>query len=75
MDERHVRVGRGWVHLRRPNGERDWHISWEPPHEDFPAVTYSPGDTGVPDDFPETEDADELLAWARERWGERLGTK
>jgi len=48
-------------------------VSWLPdepyPDGEFSGRTYTPGDPDLPNDFPSSNDPDEVLAWAVARWG------
>jgi hypothetical protein len=61
-----VRLRRGWLALFQREGD-GWWLAWTP--DGGPSRTYSPGETNLPSDYPGAEDPEQLLAWARHRFG------
>jgi len=65
-DKHRERLSNGWVEAwRRDDGT--WGVSWDP--DEGIGNTYTP--TGArPHGFPTEYDAQALLAWARQHWGQ-----
>ena len=55
-------------------GEDDnWRVTWRPErgHKDYPGHTFSPKDRDLPHDYPRTQNPDDLMAWAVNRFRSR----
>ncbi len=67
---RRERLSHGWLDLQRDDNGK-WSIRWAPDegHPDHPGHTYKAGDEQLPDDYPESDDPDALIAWGKKRFG------
>jgi hypothetical protein len=62
-EARSHQVTDGWIRLWQGAGR-----------EGYPGHTFSPGDADLPNDWPYTNDPDDLMRWAIARFS-RLGTE
>ena len=74
-EARSHQVTDGWIRLWQ-GADRVWRVTWEPyaGREGYPGHTFSPGDADLPNDWPYTNDPDDLMRWAIARFS-RLGTE
>lgn len=72
VEEHRERVANGWFTVWK-HEDGLFRVSWEPDEgsEDHPGHTYSPGDSDLPADLPDSNDPGELTVWARTRWGSK----
>jgi hypothetical protein len=65
-------AGAGWIRVSRGDPDKVWRITWLPRHDRddlLPAETFSPADPdNLPDDWPKTNDPDDLMRWAVNRY-------
>lgn len=70
-DLRREQVATGWIEVWKQRGHDGVFVTWLPykGQPGYPGHTYPPGDSTR----PATNDPDELLSWARGRWGKGRG--
>ena len=65
-------AGAGWIRVSRGDQDKVWRVTWLPRHDRddlLPAETFSPAHPDdLPDDWPETNDPDDLMHWAVDRY-------
>jgi len=54
-----------------------YRVAWRPArgHPEYPGRTYTPGDSGLPDDFPAEATKENLKKWGDQRWGKPFGAQ
>jgi hypothetical protein len=72
MQERTEEIaGAGWIRVSRGDQDSVWRVTWLPRHDRddlLPAETFSQAAPDLPDDWPETNDPDDLIRWAFKRY-------
>lgn len=65
-------AGAGWIRVSRGDQDKVWRVTWLPRHDRddlLPAETFSPAHPDdLPDDWPDTNDPDDLMHWAVNRY-------